>query len=147
MGLDGRLYATGDFLTLGGVTLTRVGNWNGSIWTAMGSGLNSTGFKITVSPIDGTIYVGGVFSLAGGVANTAGVAAWNGSVWSPLSTGITGSVSFTYGAVYALAVNPTTGVLVAGGEFTTAGGSTIDSLQLGTGYTGWVWGVGSALLR
>lgn len=133
VGLDGKLYATGDFTVLGGVAVTRVGNWNGTIWTAMGSGLDQTGFSITVSPIDGTIYVGGVFSLAGGVANTAGVAAWNGSVWSPLSTGITGSSSFTYGAVYALAVNPTTGVLVAGGEFTTAGGNTIDSLAAWNG--------------
>ncbi|MDQ2810068.1 MAG: S-layer homology domain-containing protein, partial [Chloroflexota bacterium] len=60
-----------------------------------------------------TLYVGGHFSTAGGVAANH-VAAWNGSTWAALGAG-------TDNDVLALAVSGTT--LYAGGEFTTAGGA------------------------
>jgi hypothetical protein len=63
----------------------------------------------------GTLYAGGEFTTAGGVAAT-NIAQWNGSSWSAL-----GSVMGREdgGAVNALAVSGST--LYAGGDFTSAG--------------------------
>ena len=82
-------------------------------WSALTTGTNGNVYAI-VRGIDGSIYVGGNFTLAGGVANTAHIAKWDGSAWSALSTGINGDV-------IALAV-AADGTLYAGGAFTTAGG-------------------------
>ena len=38
---SGNLYAGGDFTTAGGVSANRVAKWNGSKWSALGSGLNN----------------------------------------------------------------------------------------------------------
>jgi hypothetical protein len=59
----------------------------------------------------GTLYAGGYFTNAGGVAANY-IAQWNGSSWSPLGSGMNGGV-------IALAVSG--GTLYAGGVFTTAG--------------------------
>ena len=83
------------------------------VWRAMGTGCNGAVRAIVEAP-DGSIYVGGSFTLAGGVANTAYIAKWNGTAWSALGTGMNG-------AVYALAVDAA-GNLYAGGQFTLAGG-------------------------
>src|SRR5689334_9759169 len=59
----------------------------------------------------GDLYVGGLFSTAGG-NNAKGIAKWNGSSWSALGSG-------TYGGVLALA--PSGPDLFVGGYFETAG--------------------------
>ncbi len=83
------------------------------VWKAMGTGCNGTVRAMVKAP-DGSIYVGGDFTLAGGVANTAYIAKWDGSAFSALGTGMNGSV-------FALAIGPD-GALYAGGAFTLAGG-------------------------
>jgi hypothetical protein len=66
------------------------------------------------------LYVGGEFTTAGGlVAN--GIAKWNGSDWSTLGSGMQGGF-WSSPTVVALAVLG--GDLYAGGNFTSAGGST-----------------------
>ena len=59
--------------------------------SALGSGTSgamySDVFAIAISP-NGDVYIGGDFSLAGGVANTQCIAKWNGTAWSALSTGL-----------------------------------------------------------
>ncbi|MHB0966022.1 MAG: phage head spike fiber domain-containing protein [Bellilinea sp.] len=83
------------------------------VWRAMGTGCNGEVRSIVEAP-DGSIYVGGAFTLAGGVANTAYIAKWNGTAWSALGTGMNGSV-------FMLALDAA-GNLYAGGSFTLAGG-------------------------
>ena len=83
------------------------------VWKAMGTGVNSVVSAIVQMP-DGSIIVGGNFTLAGGVANTARIAKWNGTAWQALGTGMNGDV-------YALTVGAD-GTLYAGGNFTLAGG-------------------------
>ena len=63
------------------------------------------------------LYVGGAFSIAGGVA-ASGIAKWDGSSWAPLGSGLKHGV-------YALTVfdDGRGEALCAGGRFTTAGGS------------------------
>ena len=85
------------------------------VWRAMGTGCNGAGaVRAIVEAPDGSIYVGGEFTLAGGVANTAYIAKWNGTAWSALSTGMNSYV-------YALTVDAAEN-LYAGGNFTLAGG-------------------------
>ena len=85
-------------------------------WDNVGGGVNSFINVMAVAP-DGTLYVGGNFTTAGGVTVNY-VAKWNGSAWSALGSGMNGAVS-------ALVVAPD-GTLYAGGAFTTAGGITVN---------------------
>jgi len=113
------LFAGGSFTVAGGVSAFFVSKWNGTTWSALGSGMNSTVRALSVFD-DGTgkaLYVGGDFSTAGGVAAQR-IARWNGTAWSALGGGMNDSVS-------ALAVFNDGGgqALFAGGDFT----NTVDS--------------------
>lgn len=114
---DGTLYAGGLFANAGGVACQGIAKWNGTAWSAVGTGLAVGGGALCmVMDSSGNIYVGGQFANAGGVANTAGIAKWNGSAWSALGTGATGA-----DRIYALALDPS-GKLYAGGDFALMGG-------------------------
>jgi hypothetical protein len=109
--------AGGFFTTAGGVSANRIARWNGSSWTALGSGVNegtvTSIIALAVLP-NGNLVAGGDFTTAGGVtANN--IARWNGSSWAPLGSGMNSR------GVYALAALPNVD-LVAGGTFATAGG-------------------------
>ena len=105
------LYAGGGFTMADGSAANYIAQWNGSSWSALGSGMNSFVSALAVS--GGTLYAGGLFSTAGGSAANY-IAQWNGSNWSPLGSGMNNYVN-------ALAVSGST--LYAGGLFTEAGGS------------------------
>jgi hypothetical protein len=106
---DGELIAGGGFSSAGGVPANNVASWNGSNWSALGSGINSS--VISLAVYDNQLIAGGGFSSAGG-APAAGAASWNGSSWSPLGSG-------TNNWVQALAVYDNK--LFAAGDFTIAG--------------------------
>ncbi len=80
------LYAGGGFITAGGVTVNRIAKWNGSSWSALGSGLDGDVSAI-VCDSSGNLYTGGYFTIAGGVAANC-IAKWNGSSWSALGSGL-----------------------------------------------------------
>jgi hypothetical protein len=63
---NGDLVAGGDFTTAGGVPANRVARWNGSSWSAMGSGLNNAVWTLAVLP-NGDLVAGGSFTTTGGV--------------------------------------------------------------------------------
>ena len=117
-----RLYATGDFSSAGGAAAANLARWNGSSWSALGSGVGNTGIhRVEAMEVfdDGSgpaLYVGGVFTLAGGSAAN-NVARWDGSSWSALGSG-------TNNSVLALKVfdDGSGPALYAGGTFTSAGG-------------------------
>jgi hypothetical protein len=121
------------------VNANHVVRWDGTNWTPLGSGLNSTPFALAVGS-GGTLYAGGTFSIAGGVSASL-VAKWNGTTWSALGTGL----SRYYGqSVYALAVDRG-GNLYAGGYFNIAGGVSANNVakwdgtswsRLGSGISG-----------
>jgi hypothetical protein len=112
---SGNLYIGGQFTIAGGVIASNIANWNGSSWSALGSGMNNFVYALAVS--GGTLYVGGAFTASGdGSTNLNYVAQWNGSSWSALGSGVNNQVE-------ALAVSG--GTLYAGGFFTASGdGST-----------------------
>jgi hypothetical protein len=129
------LYAAGGFTTAGGNPANYIAKWNGSSWSALGSGIGPYVSALAVSGSD--LYAGGAFTTAGGVLAT-NIAKWNGSNWSALGSGMDRPV-------LALAVSGSD--LYAGGYFTTAGaasainiakwnGSSWSALGSGTGGVG-----------
>jgi hypothetical protein len=109
---SGDVYVGGDFSVIGAVVANYIAKWNGSAWSALGSGMNGYVDALLVSGT--TLYAGGGFTTAGGVTAQY-IAAWNGSAWSALGTGMDYDV-------YALVVSGSD--LYAGGDFSTAGGVT-----------------------
>jgi len=76
------LYAGGKFITAGEVNAHNIAKWNGSTWSAMGSGIHGDMERVRTIAINGSdVYVGGAFSTAGGVS-VHNIARWNGSDWS-----------------------------------------------------------------
>src|ERR1043166_8436467 len=119
----GNLYIGGSFTTAGGIPANYVAKWNGSAWSALGSGMNAVVSALAVSGTN--LYAGGSFTTAGGIAANY-IAKWNGSAWSALGSGM-------HAAVLALAVSGTN--LYAGGSFTTAGGTAANSIAKWNGTT------------
>lgn len=127
---NGDMYAGGEFVLAGGVTVNHVAKWNGSTWTNLGVGVNNNVNALAFGS-NGDLFVGGSFTEAGG--NPANhVAVWNGSSWSAVGSGMNTSV-------YALMVSTNGRTLYAGGCFTSAGGvaaSYVAMAQLQAGSTG-----------
>ncbi len=95
---SGNLYAGGDFTSAGDVSATNIAEWNGSSWLALGSGVSGavfapgrlgyTGPEVSSLAVVGDkLYVGGIFTLAGGVS-VNNVARWDGSSWTALGAGL-----------------------------------------------------------
>ena len=62
------LYAGGEFTTAGGSAANYVAKWNGSSWSALGSGMNNNVLALAASGSD--LYAGGDFTTAGGKLST-----------------------------------------------------------------------------
>jgi len=80
------LYASGGFLSVGGVAADNVVAWNGSHWSALGAGLTLTSQAIRVYAVTqawSSIYVGGGFQYP-----VAGLARWDGVSWTMVGGGI-----------------------------------------------------------
>jgi hypothetical protein len=104
------LYAGGYFDKAGGIAANYIAKWNGSAWSALGSGVD---YYVSALAVSGSnVYAGGNLSTAGG-SPVNGIAKWDGSAWSAMGSGVNGPVA-------ALAVSG--GDLYVGGAFTTAGG-------------------------
>lgn len=143
-GTGNALYAAGTFGQAGSVSARAIAKWNGTSWSALGSGLtgifqlpNAAAYALEVFD-DGTgpaLYVGGAFMFAGGVP-AAGLAKWNGAQWT--------SVGGFSGTVYALESAVVNGVprLHVGGSFATVGGMTANGFASWNGSTWTTYGNG-----
>ncbi len=117
----GELIAAGDFTTAGGTAANYIARWDGTRWAPLGSGMVKTGRAPpvwAVAAYNGELIAGGVFTTAGGAAANR-IARWDGTSWAPLGSGMGHDSSDAW--VSALMVHD--GELVAGGRFTTAGGT------------------------
>jgi hypothetical protein len=116
------LFAAGAFSLAGGSPANDVARWDGSTWSALGTGLGGGVFPIaramaTFDDGSGTrLYVGGTFSSAGG-GPVANLAAWDGASWSDVGGGLDGDVICL--VVFDDGSGP---ALYVGGDFTHAGG-------------------------
>ena len=90
------LFVGGSFTTAGGATANRIARWNGTTWSALGSGLGNT-VRALVEHDDGSatglaLYAGGSFTTAGG-AGANRIARWDGAAWSLDGGGCSGVVN------------------------------------------------------
>jgi hypothetical protein len=89
------IFAGGGFASIGGTSAAGIARWNGTSWSPLGTGLESvapvpTSVNVLRSFQDGatrSLYVGGHFVLAGGVAAN-GIARWDGATWTGLGVDI-----------------------------------------------------------
>jgi hypothetical protein len=133
---DSNLYAGGNFLQAGESAANRIAKWNGTSWSALGSGMNGEVRALVTA--GSSVYAGGFFTMSGGVPANY-VAKWNGSSWTNLGSGMNSHV-------YALAVSGND--LYAGGWFTTAGGSAANYIAMwnGSSWGGLGSGMGGGLV-
>lgn len=127
IGKDGYIYVGGLFSSMGGVANTSyIARWDGTTWTAMGTGCAASGagagvYAIAIGP-DGSVYIGGFFNSVGGVANTRHIAKWNGAAWvSIAAVGANAEVN-------ALVIQGD--YLYAGGNFTLIGGESANYISI-----------------
>lgn len=138
---NNNVYVGGRFLSAAGTTgsVNSIAKWNGSNWSALGSGLGVCTMGgcniVSALTIDdaGNVYAGGDFSTAGRV-NVGRIAKWNGSNWSALGAGVNQPV-------LSMSMDGT-GNLYVGGSFTTAGGSAANYFALWSGTQWRAVGVG-----
>jgi hypothetical protein len=112
------LYAGGGFIVAGDIFAPHVARWNGTTWSAVGSGLTDYVFALAAFN-DGSgaaLYAGGFFYVFGG----SYVAKWNGTVWSPVGAGFNDPVR-----AFAVFDDGTGSALYAGGEFTSSGSTSV----------------------
>ncbi|MCK7460968.1 MAG: hypothetical protein MZU84_02300 [Sphingobacterium sp.] len=76
------LYVAGDFSAIQGVNAKSIAKWNGSTWSAVGSGTD--GMVHSLLLVNGSVYAGGHFSCSGGIRANS-IAKWDGTNWSGLS--------------------------------------------------------------
>jgi hypothetical protein len=118
------VYAAGDFTTAGGILVSNIAKWNGSAWSALGTGLDDEVMALAAVGTD--LYAGGAFTNAGG-SPAAYIAKWDGAAWSAVGAGVDDWV-------WALAASGSD--LYVGGEFSNAGGSPASNLARWNG-TNW----------
>ncbi len=114
------LYAAGSFGTIGGVSANNIARWNGSTWSSLGNGLNTSLNGINALAVfnagtGSALYAAGLITSPG-----VGIARWNGSAWSTLGSGVLYQ-PFALAAAYGEAAGP---ALYVGGDLNTAGGHT-----------------------
>ena len=101
--VDSVLYVGGNFITADGDTVNGLAKWDGTAWTALGSG---PGWPVlAITRYNGELYAGG--------AILNGISKWDGNSWKSVGTGINGAV---------VGLNVYNGKLYVVGTFDTAGG-------------------------
>jgi hypothetical protein len=127
-GSGSALYAGGSFNTAGGVSVNNIAKWNGTSWSALGSGTNSQ--VRALHSFGGALYAGGWFTTAGGISVNK-IAKWSSGAWSALAEGVS---TGEFPAVHAL--NSYDGYLIVGGVFGTAGTTSAQNIARWSG-TSW----------
>ena len=111
------------------ISTTLIAEWNGSSWSALGTGVGAAG-----GAVDALVMIGGKLVAGGGAISRAGtmgannIAQWDGANWSPVVSGLNSSV-------YALAISGTS--LFIGGNFLAAGNNASASYIAQWNGSGW----------
>ena len=119
LAISNQLYAGGEFTAAGNLIVNEIGRWDGTNWSALGSGVSGAFTPGTAAIVRGlamigtNLYAGGSFTNASGVT-VNGIARWDGINWWALGAGVDSTIR-------ALTVANGTNLYV-GGQFTNAGG-------------------------
>ena len=115
-----RLYIGGDFIAVGNTLAKNVAQWDGSTWSALGSGVDSMVLALAVDS-SGALYAGGTFSKAGG-NSVPEIARWNGNSWAGLGSGtIIDNQTLAGPSVLSITVDHN-GIVYAAGRFSVIAG-------------------------
>jgi len=113
---NGDLVVAGQFVTAGSTVCNSIARWDGSNWSAMGTGVDYYVWSLHTMR-NGDLIVGGAFTTIDGVL-VNGIARWDGSSWSSMG----GAAGGLFGpAIFDMASAPN-GDLVVVGSFTSIGG-------------------------
>src|SRR5207247_3884099 len=63
---SGNVYIGGDFSVVGNTLANYIAKWDGSNWSALGSGMDTYGFVNALALSGSDVYAGGEFTFAGG---------------------------------------------------------------------------------
>jgi hypothetical protein len=139
----GNLYVGGSFTSVAGgaVSASGVARWDGTSWSALGSGVSNGGNPYSVYALGadsfGNLYAGGDFEQAGG-SLVGFIARWNGSAWSRM-TKADGQGLFGYtGFVRSFVLNPN-GNLLVGGDYFRTGTQPMNNLATWDGNAWHAW--------
>ncbi|MBN2102934.1 putative Ig domain-containing protein [bacterium] len=89
--VDGNnVYAGGNFTRAGSIEVNHIAKWDGTAWSALGSGVG--GGVYTIAYAEGIVYVGGSLYQAGGV-EVNHIARWDGNAWSAMGEGLDDDVN------------------------------------------------------
>jgi hypothetical protein len=127
---QGELYVAGNFDERdtiapwqGANSIYTIARWNGRRWDSVG--IWSSSARISAMLVhDGSLYVAGTFSAAGGVPAT-NVARWDGVSWHALGDGIAVASS-----TYPMDMASWNGEIYVGGRLTTAGGGAASNVNV-----------------
>jgi len=134
---NNELYAGGPYFTLaGGVPVNEIARWNGTTWSAAGSGIGlNVGSIATFKEYNNELYAGGYFSIMDG-DSIKSISRYNGAIWNSVGTGVDSTniiVDSIFGyPVYAphevYALIEFNNELYAGGTFNMIGGVTAHNI-------------------
>jgi hypothetical protein len=116
------LYAGGYFTGAGGLWLDNIARWNGTTWNDVGGGIlgpSQGSLSAEVNALveyNGSLFVAGEFSNAGGTVTAYNIAKWDGTIWYDIGGTAGGGVC---GGSYGLGVYDEK--LFVGGLFDSAG--------------------------
>ncbi|MBS0191730.1 MAG: hypothetical protein JSR52_11310 [Planctomycetes bacterium] len=105
---NGDVIAGGEFTLSASTPMNRIARWNGTGWSAIGSGFSDGEVRAIIQRGNGNIVAAGGFLHSNG-SDARGIAEWNGVAWSELGQG-------TSGVVYTV-VELQNGTLAVGGQF------------------------------
>jgi|GEM_PF-5414703 len=110
---NGNLIAGGYFTTAGGTSANRIASWDGTGWSALGSGMGGTNpYVYALTVYNGNLIAGGPFTSAGGKA-AAAIAQWTRlvpTIWLlfPAANTLNVAVSSSLGATFSVDMNSST---------------------------------------
>ena len=127
----GNVYIGGRFTSVGGTPAVGIAKWDGTTWSALGTGVGAFGEVKAIAVSGSDVYIGGAFFFAASNGNAKNVAKWNGSSWSALGAGLGGGTHL----VEAVAVLGSD--VYFGGNFNVADGSGAEGIVRwnGTAYS------------
>jgi hypothetical protein len=109
-----KVYVGGEFTSFGNIPLNYIAEWDGSSWSALGTGMNHP-VNALATDSSGNLYAGGWFTTAGGYSANY-IAVWNGYQWGAVGSGLNLSVE-------ALAIDSNDNVYVGGAFHSTNDGA------------------------
>ena len=109
-------------------TYNYIAKWDGTTWSAVGSGLSGTVNAIAIDASN-NVYAGGSFTSLGDGTTANRVAKWDGTTWSALGNGVGGIT------VNAISIDSSNNVYVGGNFITLGDGTTANRVAKWDGNT------------